>query len=80
MANFLKLFWCNLRFYQLIALSFDSGYADRSTNFTEKKFYGIDTSGQFLKTFFGVGYADRSINFTEKSFMKLTPVVNFIKL
>jgi hypothetical protein len=35
-ANFIKLFWCNLHSHQHTALSFDYGYASRSINYSEK--------------------------------------------
>jgi hypothetical protein len=35
-ANFIKLFWCNLYCYQCITLSFDQGYTARGINYAKK--------------------------------------------
>jgi hypothetical protein len=37
-ANFIKLFWCNLRCYLPIASRFDSGYGTGGVNYAEKSF------------------------------------------
>jgi hypothetical protein len=37
-ANFIKLFWRNLRCHRHIALSFESGYVDGGVNYAEKSF------------------------------------------
>jgi hypothetical protein len=38
-ANFIKLFWCDLRCHQRIALSFDSGYAARGINYKYLRYW-----------------------------------------
>ncbi len=47
MTNFIKLFWHNLYHYRHISLSFDSGHAARVVNYTEERFYEIDTNDEF---------------------------------
>jgi hypothetical protein len=50
-VNIIKLFWCNLHCYWLIASSFDSGYATRGINYTEKSFMKLATDVYFIKLF-----------------------------
>ncbi len=52
-ANFIKLFFQrNLRSYQHIAFSFDSGYAASRVNYAEKMFYEIGRRINVIKLFF----------------------------
>ncbi len=56
MANFIKLFWHNLRCYRHIALSFDSGYAAWGVNYTQKKVFLTLTPYILLRDITGLYY------------------------
>jgi hypothetical protein len=53
---FIKLFWCYLCCYQLIALHLDSDYAASGINYAEKSFMKLAADINFVKRF-GAIYA-----------------------
>jgi hypothetical protein len=75
-ANVSKLFQHNLCRYQHNYGQNLRRFAFNELNYDEKKFYDVDTCGQYDKTFFGIIYA--GIGIATFKISRNTPILNLI--